>query len=135
MAKKTATIPDSVKEEALEEVERFNEANNTGYVISFRGKFAYLSRLDNRKNQQTVFAKVAKLMGLKLMKAPSDTPVETIIGRLAWEGDAWDFAPYLYSREKYDTSIETSLFMPGAKLLDGTIEGAMRAGLEFYPMR
>ena len=44
--------------------------------------------------------------------------------------DNWDFAVFKYSREFYDS--EEWMF-PGAEELDGTIEGAFRAGQEFYP--
>jgi hypothetical protein len=37
---------------------------------------------------------------------------------------------YKYSDERYD---EEEWFFPGAGHVDGTIEGAMKAGLEAYP--
>ncbi len=42
----------------------------------------------------------------------------------------WYFAIYKYSDEHYD---EEEMFFTGAELVDGTIEGAMRAGLKAYP--
>ena len=42
----------------------------------------------------------------------------------------WEFAIYKYSDERYDP--EEWIF-PGAEEVDGTIEGAMRAGLKAYP--
>jgi hypothetical protein len=42
----------------------------------------------------------------------------------------WDFAIYKYSDECYDPD---EWFFPGAEEVDGTIEGAMRAGLMTYP--
>jgi hypothetical protein len=42
----------------------------------------------------------------------------------------WEFAIYKYSDERYDP--EEWMF-PGAEEVDGTIEGAMRAGLKAYP--
>jgi hypothetical protein len=52
--------------------------------------------------------------------------------RLTYNGkmDGWGFAIYKYSDECFDPS-EWSF--PGAGNVDGTIEGAMRAGLEAYP--
>ena len=42
----------------------------------------------------------------------------------------WSFAIYKYSDEQYD---EEEWFFPGSEHVDGTIEGAMKAGLEAYP--
>jgi hypothetical protein len=51
---------------------------------------------------------------------------------LEYTGDIkkWDFAIFKYSDERYDPE---EWFFPGAGHIDGTIEGAMRAGLEAYP--
>jgi hypothetical protein len=46
------------------------------------------------------------------------------------EMDNWSFAVFRYSRENYDP--EEWMF-PGAEELDGTIEGALRAGMQIYP--
>jgi hypothetical protein len=43
----------------------------------------------------------------------------------------WEFAIYRYSDERYDPD---EWFFTGAEELDGTIEGAMRAGLQAYPL-
>lgn len=53
------------------------------------------------------------------------------ICRLTFTGDMnnWDFAVYKYSSEKYDPD---EWFFPGAGHVDGSIEGAMMAGLELY---
>jgi hypothetical protein len=45
--------------------------------------------------------------------------------------DNWDFAIFRYSREFYDPD---EWMFPGAGHVDGTVEGAMRAGLEAYPV-
>lgn len=52
--------------------------------------------------------------------------------RLTYAGDMenWGFAIYKYSDGRYDPD---EWFFPGAGEVDGTIEGAMRAGLEAYP--
>jgi hypothetical protein len=52
--------------------------------------------------------------------------------RLTYTGDMrrWDFAIYKYSDECYDPD---EWFFTGAEKVDGSIEGAMRAGLEAYP--
>lgn len=43
----------------------------------------------------------------------------------------WDFAIYRYSTETYD---DCDIFFPGDEYIDGTIEGAMKAGSETYPI-
>ena len=44
--------------------------------------------------------------------------------------DDWDFAIYKYSRDKYDPE---EWFFPGSEFVNGTIEGAMKAGMQAYP--
>ena len=99
-------IPQKVKDEALEMVVRYNEQNNAEYQLHFRGQFAYLERIDNN--------------------------IPTKIGRLRYmpKKKAWNFAVFKYSNEKYDPD---EWMFPGWELLDGTIEGAMKAGMEIYP--
>ncbi len=65
--------------------------------------------------------------------AVQDAPtMETKLGRLKYNGqmDKWEFAVFKYSREFYDSD---EWMFPGASQLDGTIEGALKAGLEIYP--
>lgn len=54
------------------------------------------------------------------------------ICRLTYTGDmdGWEFAIYKYSDGGYDPD---EWFFPGMEEVDGTIEGAMRAGLKAYP--
>lgn len=54
------------------------------------------------------------------------------ICRLTYTGDlnSWDFAIYKYSKNRYDPN---EWFFPGSGYFDGTVEGAMKAGLEAYP--
>lgn len=44
--------------------------------------------------------------------------------------DGWEFAIYKYSDNGYDPE---EWGFPGAELLDGTVTGAMEAGMEAYP--
>jgi len=55
------------------------------------------------------------------------------IGRLTYSGDMedWDFAIYKWSSEKYDPD---EFLFPGREHLNGTIEGALKAGMEAYPI-
>ena len=54
------------------------------------------------------------------------------ICRLTYAGAMhnWEFAIYKYSDDRYDPE---EWFFPGMEEVDGTIEGAMRAGLLAYP--
>jgi hypothetical protein len=58
----------------------------------------------------------------------SDGPV----CRLTFTGDitGWDFAIYKYSAGRYDPD---EWLFPGSQHLDGSIPGALKAGLEAYP--
>ncbi len=104
------TIPEHVKQWAEEAIQRFNETviadPNSSYTARYRGGYLYLDRADYGE--------------------PSP------VARLTYTGsiDKWEFAIYKYSNGRYDA--EEWLF-PGSECLDGTIEGAMRAGLEAYP--
>jgi len=104
------TIPEHVKQWAEEAIQRFNETViadlYSSYVGRYRGRYLYLDRV--AYGQQSPVA------------------------RLTYTGstDQWEFAIYKYSDEKYDAA---EWFFPGSGYLDGTIEGAMRAGLEAYP--
>ena len=79
---------------------------NAGYTVRFKGKFLYLDRGDHNK--------------------PSP------ICRLTWTGamDKWEFAIYKYSDEHYDPE---EWFFPGSEKVDGTVTGAMEAGMAAYP--
>ena len=80
---------------------------NYGYAARFKGKFLYLDRIERGK--------------------PSP------ICRLTWTGamDKWDFAIYKYSDNHYDPD---EWFFTGAEKVDGTITGAMEAGMAAYPI-
>jgi hypothetical protein len=103
-------IPEHVKRWADEAIQRFNEMvivdPDFSYVARYRGGYLYLDRSEHGQ--------------------------QTPIARLTYTGstDDWEFAIYKYSNEKYDPD---EWLFPGSEHLDGTIEGAMRAGLEAYP--
>ena len=54
------------------------------------------------------------------------------IARLKFNGkiDNWNFAIFKWSNERYDSD---EFFFPGSKHLNGSIEGALKAGHEAYP--
>jgi len=111
MASMPATrIPQAVKTQVADRIAAFNRAviqdPHVAYRPRYRGPFLYLDRCDDGR-----VGRIARL---------------TYTGAL----DGWEFAIYLYSDERYDP--EEWLF-PGEEELDGTLEGAMRAGLAAYP--
>jgi hypothetical protein len=103
-------IPDEVRQQAEEVVQRFNQEvlgrRAVRYVPRFKGSYLYLDR--------------------QAARAPSP------ICRLKYTGsfDKWEFAIFKYSSESYDAH---EWMFPGSGFVDGTIEGAMRAGLSAYP--
>jgi hypothetical protein len=128
-------IPDEIREQVGAKVDAFNRVNiqptepsamirllsrlgmlpptndaapEGSYVARFRGAFLYLDRIGFRGR-----------------------PFE--VCRLKWTGDIenWEFAIYRHSRNFYDAK---EWFFPGAEEVDGTVEGAMRAGLKAYPL-
>ena len=103
-------IPAEVKMQVDDIVARFHTAEiqdpDCHYRPRYRGKFLYLDREDDGRLHP--------------------------ICRLEYTGkmDDWSFAIYKYSKERYD---DQEWLFPGSGYVDGTIEGAMRAGLEAYP--
>jgi len=107
---KTKGIPKDVKERAIEIIEAFNEKTFRGdgcyYQARFKGRYLYLDRCD--------YGNVGPICRL------------TYAGNI---GD-WEFAIFKWSTEAYDA--EEWMF-PGGDFVDGTIKGAMKAGIEAYP--
>ncbi|MGK0363312.1 MAG: hypothetical protein ACI85O_000357 [Saprospiraceae bacterium] len=133
------SITNDVKAEVLEKITAFNEKHKTTFQMTFRGKFAYLSKTEKGKGKGDVANSFLRILSQKMGIPMSEMPqannaatVETKIGRLKYGGeiDDWDFAVFRYSREIYDAD---EWMFPGAEHLDGTIEGALRAGIEVYP--
>jgi hypothetical protein len=133
------SITKEIKTEVLEKVAVFNKEHKTTFQMSFRGKFAYLSKTEKGKGKGNVANAFLRILSQKMGIPMSEMPqvnnaetVETKIGRLKYNGkmDNWDFAVFRYSREIYDAD---EWMFPGAGKLNGTIEGALRAGIEIYP--
>jgi hypothetical protein len=105
-----APIPEHVKQWADDAIQRFNDTviadPKVRYVARYRGGYLYLDRADYGG------------------RSP--------VARLTYTGstDNWEFAIYKYSDNTYDAD---EWLFPGSGYLDGSIEGAMRAGLEAYP--
>lgn len=121
---KKKSIPTEIQEEVQKLIDEFNKSElkestsllstffpkkiERGYSARFKGKFLYLDRTDRYE------------------------PLP--ICRLTWNGkmDNWDFAIYKYSSEKYDIE---EWFFPGEEFVDGTVTGAMKAGMIAYEIR
>ena len=103
-------IPEQVKTEVKELVARLNKRilkdPNCYYVPRYRGQYLYLDRAD--------YGRVGPIC------------------RLTYTGEIskWEFAIYKYSKNSYNPD---EWFFPGSEHVNGTIEGAMKAGLEAYP--
>jgi len=99
------------KKTVEEIVERFNRQKSRRkdcyYVARVKGEYLYLDRCD--------YGNVGRICRL------------THTGKM----DEWKFAIFKYSTETYDPH---EWMFPGSEHVDGTIEGAMKAGLEAYPV-
>lgn len=118
------SIPPEIQEEVQKLIDKFNREElkdarslldaffpkkiKRGYSARFKGKYLYLDRTDRYE------------------------PLP--ICRLTWKGkmDNWDFAIYKYSSERYDPE---EWFFPGEELIDGTVTGALKAGMVAYEIR
>lgn len=98
-------IPANLKEELRNEVNRLNKKLDLTYHCRFFGAYMYLDYEGLRGKEKRA--------------------------RLKYNGkmDDWDFAIFKWSTESYDTD---EFFFPSAEELDGTIEGAMKAGYLAY---
>lgn len=106
-------ITEEIKQEVYKIIDDFNRKNFREdvkvlfYFAEFKGKFLYLKRHEYGRNSPVV--------------------------RMKYTGDMkdWEFAIFKWSSEEYDPD---EWFFPGSQYVDGTIEGAMKAGLEAYPV-
>jgi hypothetical protein len=103
-------IPEQVRKQVDEIVEGFNKrvikTRHCYYIPRYKGSYVYLDRFS--------YGRVGPICRLKYT------------GRM----DEWEFAIFKYSDERYDPD---EWLFPGDNYVDGTIEGAMKAGLEAYP--
>ncbi len=104
-------IPDAIKTQVADRIAAFNrevlQDPHVSYQPRYQGAFLYLDRHD--------CGQVSHICRL------------TYTGTL----DRWEFAIYTYSDARYAPD---EWFFPGAEQLDGTLEGAMRAGMAAYPL-
>lgn len=129
-------IPNEVKQAVQKIVTAFNQQQQTNFHISFRGQFAYLAKITTQQVDiaNTFRQMLAAKMGINTTPTTNQSAptIETKLGRLKYNGqmDNWSFAVFRYSRETYDAD---EFMFPGAGELNGTIEGALKAGLQLYP--
>ena len=107
---KSSEIPEQVRQQVNEIVQHFNatviQDPNRYYMPRIRSKYLYLDRLD-----YDFLSHVCRL-------------------KYSGQIDHWDFAIYKYSSGTYDAD---EWMFPGSGHVDGTLEGAMQAGLKAYP--
>ena len=112
MSKNMYAIPLEIQKEINKKIDVFNKKymskSNYKYCAIIKGKFIYLMWQYEVAGEQK-FDKISRL---------------TYDGNL----NDMDFAIFRYSREKYDA---TAMF-PGDNYINGTLEGAMKAGLKAY---
>ena len=84
----------------------FSKTPEFSYFATFKGNYFYLNRQEGNK----------------------DSP----IARLKYNRNFtdWDFSIFKWSSEQYDPD---EFMFPGAKHVNGTIEGALKAGHQAYP--
>ena len=130
------TIPQEVREEVIRIVEQFNEERRAARDLERRPALSSFLRrvIDNVSEEGPAPGDyVPRFRGryLYLGRAKFGGRLSQIC-RLTWTGDmdGWEFAIYRHSKNRYDPD---EWFFPGAGEVDGTVTGAMRAGLRAYP--
>ncbi len=106
-------IPKEIQVEVIKIIDTFNEIHFKGrkvdiaYYPVFKGKDLLLNRMEFGKDSP-----VARLTYTENM-------------------NKWDFAIFRWTTEEYDPEED---FFPGVQFVDGTVEGAMKAGMAAYPV-
>ena len=104
-------IPKDLIQEINKIVGQFNsktyKKNEAKFIAEIKGSYLYLNREENGN-------------------------IESVV-RLEYSGDMknWIFAIFRYSTETFD---DEDTFFPGDEHIDGTIEGALKAGSMAYPI-
>lgn len=103
-----ASIPQEIKNEAETAVKTFNtkrfSEGDTEYIANFDDEYMYL----------------------KIRRKDSFRPVARI--RFTGDPQKWEFSVYDYSTDDYTHRKS----FPGAEFADGTIEGALKAGVKAF---
>jgi hypothetical protein len=84
------SIPEEVKNEVLERVEAFNKEHDTAFQMTFRGRFAYLSKTEKQQVEMANMFRqiIAQKMGIPIKQLPvqEGSTIETKLGRLEYKG-------------------------------------------------
>jgi hypothetical protein len=130
------SVPQDVREQVIRIVEQFNAERRASASRALPPQLLHLLRRAARTEHEAKPAAgdyVPRFKGryLYLDRAGFGGRLSEIC-RLTWTGDmtGWEFAIYRHSKNRYDPD---EWFFPGAEEVDGTLEGAMRAGLAAYP--
>jgi hypothetical protein len=103
-------IPAEVQRQVEQIVEGFNRKvlsrRSVRYVPRLKGSFLYLDR-----EQAGTLGPICRLKYTGSM-------------------DGWEFAIFKYSSGTYDAH---EWIFPGSEFIDGTVEGALKAGMAAYP--
>ena len=96
------------------------------FVYSDKPASVTLNVIEDPRNYMT------RYRGTYLYLDRYDYGTTNAICRLKYTGNIkdWEFAIFKYSNEKYDPD---EWFFAGSEFVDGTIQGAMKAGLQAYP--
>jgi len=103
-------IPEQVMKQADAIVQDFNKTfvkdPNRYFITRYKGAYLYIDRMD--------YDFVSHVCRLKYTDSM----------------DKWEFAIFKYSDERYDAD---EWLFPGSGHVDGTVAGALKAGLQAYP--
>lgn len=107
----TTKIPAEYQEKANSIIAEYNKKTfkkNSGieYYAVYKGDYLYLNRKEGK----------------------NDSPIARLKYKLKFTD--WGFAIFKWSSERYDPD---EYMFPGSEHLDGTIEGALKAGNQAYP--
>jgi hypothetical protein len=114
-------IPIEIEKKVQGLIDDFNQAE-------LKGSSSLLSIL-LRRNMKRGYS--ARFMGKYLYLDRTDRYKPLPICRLTWTGDMnnWECAIYRYSSGKYDSE---EWAFPGEEFIDGTVMGAMKAGMAAF---
>lgn len=135
MARKKA-IPQDIRDQVIAIVNQFNEENarpqEPGPMQKLLKMMGRASAIEDNQYREGEYVPRFRGSFLYLDRVGWNGRLSEIC-RLKWTGDMtdWEFAIYRHSRNRYDPD---EWMFPGSGEVDGTVAGAMRAGMAAYPM-
>ncbi len=117
-------VPIEIEKEVQRQIADFNR---TELKVS-------ASLMDRLFPKRTTRGYSARLMGKYLYLDRADGHKALPVCRLTWKGSVstWEFSIFTYSSGKYDP---VDLNFRGREYLDGTVIGAMKAGMEAFKVK